>query len=510
MSEKSPRPSVRFCSGCGEPAARNASFCGACGAKLRGEAGVRHGRSLRDGSAIPLPGLIVLVTFLAVGLGVWVWVLQPEATGRMPLAQRPESSPGTAVASTGALPQDHPPIAIPADVKTYITELEQTAAAAPRDVEAWKNVAQVQYRAGQVDREYLGKAKASFQYVLELDAKNLDAIRGLGNIHFDSEEYPQAIVTYSRYLELEPNDADVRTDLGTMYLYGGEEDKAIGEYDKVITKHPKFYQAHFNLGIAHAKRGETEKALESFGKAKALAPDDQTKAQIQTMMDRTGGPSESGAAGQASAPPAGATSLQSILEKNLRTHPIVGPKVVKIEWPTASSGRVLLDNFPMQNMPEAVRTKFLDRLKTELADAKRRTGAAGTVALELVDNASGQVMATVRSDGTSASGPAEPPTAGAASPPATSLASIVERNLRSHPIVGPKVTKVEWPTATSGRVLLDYFPMQDMPEAVRTKFLDRLKTQLTDAKRQTAAGESVKLELVDEASGQVMATVVSE
>jgi hypothetical protein len=46
-------------------------------------------------------------------------------------------------------------------------------------------------------------------------------------------------------------------------------------------------------------------------------------------------------------------------------------------------------------MPEVVRQKFLDRVRGELADAKQKGGAAGSARLDLVDDASGQVMATV-------------------------------------------------------------------------------------------------------------------
>ena len=396
MSEKTPQPPARFCPGCGQPAARGANFCGGCGTRLRDGGGLPPppGRA-RDGFQAPLPGLIVLASFLAVGLGLWVWVLQPQATGRMPLARKPDATPpGVASASSGSLPENHPPIEIPAEVKTYIAELESKAAAAPKDIEAWKTVAQVQYRAGQVDREYLTKSEASFQHVLDLDPKDLEALRGLGNVHFDREEYPAAVASYARYLEIKPDDSHVRTDLGTMYLYGGDEEKAVAEYRKVIARDAGFYQAHFNLGVAYAKKGNTEKALEALGKAKSLAPDDKTRSQIQVMIDRTnGGGGEAGGA-----PGAAGGTLQGIVEQDLRSHPIVGPKVVKLEWPAPTSGRVLLDNFPMQAMPETVRAKFLDRLKNQLADAKRQTDTAGAVELQLVDNASGQVMATVAAE----------------------------------------------------------------------------------------------------------------
>ena len=43
---------------------------------------------------------------------------------------------------------------------------------------------------------YLDKAETSFRHVLTLDSKDLDALRGLGNVHFDREEYDKAVESY--------------------------------------------------------------------------------------------------------------------------------------------------------------------------------------------------------------------------------------------------------------------------------------------------------------------------
>jgi tetratricopeptide (TPR) repeat protein len=383
-----PRP-VRFCPGCGEPVVSGASFCSACGARL-----AEPSRTPRGSRPSPLPpaALVVLVGFLTVGLALWVVLLAPgKQPTRMPLAPKQPQGSESAPAPSAALPQSHPPIEIPADVKSYIAEIEQKAAAQPKDLAAWKAVAQVEYRAGQVDRTYLAKAEASFRHVLELDSKDLDALRGLGNVHFDREEYGRAVESYQRYLALKPDDTNVRTDLGTMYLYGGDSQKAIAEYAKVLAKDPKFYQAHYNLGIAYAQQGEKAKALAELGEARGLAPDDRTRTQIETMMAQADGEGGRSAASGSTKP----KGFQELVEDSLRGHPIAGPKVVRLEWSSATEGRVRLREFPMQGMPEMVRQKFLDRLKGQLDEAKRESGSAAAAKLELVDDASGEVMATV-------------------------------------------------------------------------------------------------------------------
>jgi tetratricopeptide (TPR) repeat protein len=382
----SAQSALRFCPACGKPTGAGARFCVDCGTRLANEGPP----AAPTPSAVPAnAGLVVLVAFLSIGLVLWTLVVAPRrGPERLPLAQQ-EAPPSAGPVAPGVLPENHPKLEIPPDVKKTIDQMEAKAAADPQNLHAWKVLAEVEYRAGQIDHSYLDKAEASFRHVLTLDAKDLDALRGLGNVHFDREEYAKAVESYLGYLAVKPDDPSVRTDLGTMYLYGGDADKAIAEYGKVLAKDEKFYQAHFNLGIAYAQKGDVTKALASFARARELAPDDAARKQIDAMAERTR------AAGSGSTGGAGSESFQKRTESALRGHPIVGPKIVAFRWQSATVGEVRLREFPMQGMPEMVRQKFLDRLKDELTDAKQKSGASGAAKLDLVDDASGQVMATV-------------------------------------------------------------------------------------------------------------------
>ena len=341
-----------------------------------------------------MPTLVVFGAFLAIGLGLWVSILAPSGEAqRLPLAKReqpqaeqPQSEPRE------GLPADHPPLALPADVTRFLADLEKQAEAAPKDLAIWKRLAEVEYRASQIDKQHLAKAEKAFRRVLELAPKDLDAVRGLGNVHFDRDEYPQAIEQYTRYLEIDPKDSSVRTDLATMHLYAGDAKKAVAEYDKVIAADPKFFQAHFNKGIALRRAGEDAAATASFEKARELAPDERTKQQIAAALGEAAPPASGAASGEASGVK---PSLQGIVERALREHPIAGPKVVGFEWPAPTSGKVMLESFPMEAMPPPIRERFLARLEKQLAEARTETGSAGTVELALVDRASGKVMATV-------------------------------------------------------------------------------------------------------------------
>ena len=71
----------------------------------------------------------------------------------------------------------------------------------------------------------------------------------LGNLYFDTGNYPKAITAYNKALALNPNNANVMTDLGIMYRRNGEPKKAVEAFDKAAKIDPKHETALFNKGI---------------------------------------------------------------------------------------------------------------------------------------------------------------------------------------------------------------------------------------------------------------------
>ena len=443
MMERQPsgEPASRFCSQCGARLPDGARFCPGCGRTLEAVAPAPARPSAHPGAPpkvaapIPLttpaprslrdqlPGLVVLTLFLAVGLGIWMRVLQPgEETPGPPT--RPASQ------SAGELPSDHPPLTVPEEGKKFIASLAAKAAAAPNDVTAWRTLAQVQARAAEIDPTYANASIESYQHVLGIAPDDPDTLRGLGNVYYDRQQYASAAEQYAKYLEKQPDDASVRTDLGTAYLYQRQIDRAIGVYGDVLAKHPDFLQAHFNLGLAYEAKGDRAKAVASLEKARSLAADDSTRAQIERVTAQLKGEGEahlaapgaagqggagasgsaaaSGASGAGSAPPAGAPpagsaqtgapaagGFQGAVEAALRAHQILGPKISRVEWADATHARVLVHDFPMQAMPESVRGLFRGRLETILDDAKTKHAVTSETGIELVDVASGTSMERV-------------------------------------------------------------------------------------------------------------------
>lgn len=414
----------KFCPECGTPAEDGARFCTGCGQML-GRAGA---------SALPAAGIAALVSLLLLGGGFWLYFRMSPTTmrsfkpGEGPAAEAP--APGGAAATT-ASGAPHPQIELPDDIKQYIANQEKDAKAKPNDVNTWQTLGRVQYRASRLDPSYVDAAQTTFQHLLEIDPKNLDGLRGLGNLAYDQQDRGKAIEYYQKYLTIKPDDPEVRTDYGTMLFENGDIDGSLHEFKSVIAKHPDFFQAYFNLGVVYESQGNRDGAKQQLVKARELAPDDAVKARISALITaaeqgvpfaqaaeqfaaQAQGPGmPGGAPGAAGAPPMGAppmgapaagpaaaaaapaTTFAGAVEQVFRANPVAGPKVARVEWPTPDHGRVLMNSFPMQAMPDVMRNSYLEKMTKGAREAKEKFKVQGPVTIEVVDQGSGEVMATV-------------------------------------------------------------------------------------------------------------------
>lgn len=84
---------------------------------------------------------------------------------------------------------------------------------------------------------------------LKTDPNNPDLLAKIGNIYYDTQQYPIAIDYYQRSLNLRPADAAVRTDLATAIWYTGDPDAAIVEFNKALSYEPNKANTLFNLGV---------------------------------------------------------------------------------------------------------------------------------------------------------------------------------------------------------------------------------------------------------------------
>src|SRR5262249_53002001 len=157
-----------------------------------------------------------------------------------------------------------------------------------------------------------------------------------------------------------------------------------------------FFQAQLNLGIAYRTLGQNDKAIAALQKSRVLAPDDQTRSQVDQMLARVSGQTP-GAQPAAAAPvpqpaPQGAAgTFQADAEAIFRQNPIMGPKVQRVEWAGAETAKVYLLDFPMDQMPPEMRAMFMDRMKGRIKEKKAAHDVTQTARFDLIDATSGKL-----------------------------------------------------------------------------------------------------------------------
>jgi tetratricopeptide (TPR) repeat protein len=411
---------VRFCPQCGAPVVSSARFCVECGANLAVLAAEANLEGVtpppeRTAPSGPQPAhtigafFAVFGAILAAGIAVAVVILRQQPAREALLASAPPAPPPSSTDQSGRqLPRGHPKVELPKEARDFIAQTEAKAHANPRDLTSWDRLGDVALRAAMFDAAYYAKAADAYAHVLKLDPDNLDALRGVGNLDFDQRKYDQSIAAYEHYLDKKPDDPDVRTDLGTMYLSTGAADQAVTQYRHVLASHPDFFEANFNLGIAYGEMNNAAGARAELEKALKLAPSAEARNRVNQMLASLNNPAVAGApapssearpsteiasGGSGNAP--GVNTFRGAMEEMLRDLPIAGPKVASVQWPSETKARVLMDNFPMDQMPPFAQHKFISDLKSGINQVKQTHRINGAVEVDICDAASGNVMQSV-------------------------------------------------------------------------------------------------------------------
>lgn len=438
--------------------------------------------------------------FLVVGLAIWTTILSP-APAKPPLG-------ASAAPAAGSMANAGPDGGggSGGEARKIIDDLSRKAKDNPKDIEAWNKLGLVYVLAAQRDPTYYPQARSAFEHVLELDPKQTVALRGLANVHHGRSEYRKAIEYYDRYLAEKPTDDAVRTEMGSAYLSSGDATKARSIFEKVLQTTPAHLEARYFLGKTLLQQGDESGAIASLRKAREIATDDDARRQIDSDIASITGEAPPPKAAPAPGVATASTPLQRELEQALKSAPIMGERLQRVEWTGPTTGRAVVAQFPMSAMPAEVRDKFMGRMKAQLETARNRASSAEALQIEITDADSGDVMATLAVGGDAASAPGPSPTPAASAPSGSPFQTDVEAGLRAAPILGDRIGKIDWTTPATARVLVQNFPMAGMPDAVREKFT----TRLTDMLKQAAGKANVsgaRLELVDQASNEVMATI---
>jgi tetratricopeptide (TPR) repeat protein len=398
---------VHFCSQCGTARVAAAKFCVQCGASFEDLVATSQATSNRSSEpsqrSVPSPTLgpfaAAFATIMVVGILVAYGIMRQIPRRDALLLSRSQSDAESAsLKETQQLPPGHPAIQLPKQARDFIAKIAADAAANPRNLTAWDRYGDVCSRAAAFDSSYYPKAAAAYAHVLKMAPDDLDALRGIGNIDFDQRKYDEAIAAYEHYLSKKPDDPEVRTDLGTMLLSSGIPEQAIAQYRKVLETHPNFFEASFNLGIAYGQMNQLEAARTAFERAQKLAPNDGARNRVAEMLAQLGGsaiPASQQDSTQHGSELSSNGGFEDAMERMLRDLPIAGPKIVSVQWPSARRARVLMDNFPMEQMPPFATAKFTSDLKNGIAEVKSAHRVSDHIQIDICDAASGRVMESI-------------------------------------------------------------------------------------------------------------------
>jgi len=171
----------------------------------------------------------------------------------------------------------------------FIRGSESPAAAAPETVNASAPAAAMGNSAAPPTPAQMQKMAdtqaAPLIEKLKADPNNAALLANIGNVYYDTQQYPTAIDYYQRALKGEPANAGVRTDMATAYWYTGDADAAIAEFQKSLSYEPNKPNTLFNLGIVEWQgKLDIDKAVAAWQKLLDTNPNYEAKDKVLELM----------------------------------------------------------------------------------------------------------------------------------------------------------------------------------------------------------------------------------
>jgi tetratricopeptide (TPR) repeat protein len=108
---------------------------------------------------------------------------------------------------------------------------------------------------------------------LEINPKQFDAWRNMGQIALEKEQFDQAVTLLRKALEIRPDAADLRSDIAKALMDSGRYVEAITELQQEIKAFPSSFTARFQLAEAYRQQKEYDKAIEHYEQMIRLEPE---------------------------------------------------------------------------------------------------------------------------------------------------------------------------------------------------------------------------------------------
>jgi len=124
-----------------------------------------------------------------------------------------------------------------------------------------------------------------YKDALQKNPKDLDALVGLANLEFDSQQWQHAIDYYSRALAIDGTNADVRVDRAIAYHSTGQNDLAKKELLRVTREKPEHKNAWLNLGVVNRELGDKQGAIEAWERYLRMDPQGEHAADVRQEIE---------------------------------------------------------------------------------------------------------------------------------------------------------------------------------------------------------------------------------
>jgi len=107
-------------------------------------------------------------------------------------------------------------------------------------------------------------AEKYLQNVLRLKPDDIDAMKGLGQLAYQSKDDDQAVHYYSKALSINPSDPEIYNKLGVVFFSKDMLEQAREKFETAVRLNPQFDEAYYNLGLAYSKQRKATEAIINY------------------------------------------------------------------------------------------------------------------------------------------------------------------------------------------------------------------------------------------------------
>lgn len=123
--------------------------------------------------------------------------------------------------------------------------------------------------------------------LIQQDSTNVAARVALGDVLYDTGNWPDAIVEYRAALRMDSTRVEALVDLGVCYYNLGLSEEAKRHFELALAKDPQQTVALFNMGIVYERRGDPRTALDFYQRSLATNPPESMRQPIEQAIERT-------------------------------------------------------------------------------------------------------------------------------------------------------------------------------------------------------------------------------